>query len=155
MIEIERKFLVKNNNFITEATSQTRIVQGYLNSDPLRTVRIRIKGDKGFITIKGKSNESGTSRLEWEKEIPLDEAEQLLLLCEEGIIDKIRYEITKGNHCYEVDIFNNENKGLIIAEIELKNENEPFEKPEWLAEEVTQDHRYYNSYLSNNPFTKW
>lgn len=155
MIEIERKFLVKNNNFITEATSQTRIVQGYLNSHPERTVRIRIKGNKGYITIKGKSNESGTSRLEWEKEIALEEAENLLQLCEEGIIDKIRYEVPKGKHCYEVDVFNDENEGLIVAEIELKNENEPFEKPDWLAEEVTQDQRYYNAYLSNNPFTKW
>lgn len=155
MIEIERKFLVKNNNFITEATSQTRIVQGYLNSHPERTVRIRIKGNKGYITIKGKSNESGTSRLEWEKEIALEEAENLLQLCEEGIINKIRYEVPKGNHCYEVDVFNDENSGLIVAEIELNNENEPFLKPEWLAQEVTQDHRYYNAYLSNHPFTKW
>ncbi|MFM2395367.1 MAG: hypothetical protein RLZZ546_3350 [Bacteroidota bacterium] len=155
MIEIERKFLVKNTNFIAAATTQTRIVQGYLNSDPERTVRIRIKGNKGYITIKGKSNESGTTRLEWEKEIELDDAERLLLLCEKGKIDKIRYEIPIGNHCYEVDRFNDENEGLIIAEIELKNENELFEKPEWLAEEVTQDHRYYNSYLSNHPFTKW
>lgn len=155
MIEIERKFLVKNNNFITEATSQTRIVQGYLNSDPERTVRIRVKGNKGYITIKGKSNESGTSRLEWEKEIALEEAENLLQLCEEGIIDKIRYEVPKGNHCYEVDVFNDENSGLIVAEIELNSENEPFLKPEWLGQEVTQNHRYYNAYLSNNPFTKW
>lgn len=155
MIEIERKFLVKNNNFVSEAISQTRIVQGYLNSNPERTVRIRIKGNKGYITIKGKSNETGTTRLEWEKEISLNEAEQLLTLCENGIIDKIRYEIPVGNHFYEVDIFTGVNNGLIIAEIELQSENEWFEKPNWLDIEVTQDERYYNSYLSNNPFSKW
>lgn len=155
MIEIERKFLVTNEGFLSKATSQTRIVQGYLNSNPERTVRIRIKGDKGFITIKGKSNESGTTRLEWEKEIPLTEAEQLLLLCESGVIDKIRYEIPVGIHLYEVDMFLGNNEGLIIAEIELQSENEWFEKPNWLGNEVTSDPRYYNSYLSNNPFTQW
>lgn len=155
MIEIERKFLVINESFLTQATSHTRIVQGYLNSNPERTVRIRIKGEKGFLTIKGKSNETGTTRLEWEKEIPLNEAEQLLALCESGVIDKIRYEVPIGNHFYEVDIFSNENQGLIIAEIELQSENEWFEKPNWLGQEVTTDKRYYNSYLSNNPFTKW
>jgi adenylate cyclase len=155
MIEIERKFLVINESFLTQATSHTRIVQGYLNSNPERTVRIRIKGEKGFLTIKGKSNETGTTRLEWEKEIPLNEAEQLLALCESGVIDKIRYEVPIGNHFYEVDVFSNENQGLIIAEIELQSENEWFEKPNWLGQEVTTDKRYYNSYLSNNPFTKW
>lgn len=155
MIEIERKFLVVNESFLTQATSHTRIVQGYLNSNPVRTVRIRIKGENGYITIKGKSNESGTTRLEWEKKIPLNEAEQLLALCESGVIDKIRYEVPVGNHFYEVDIFSNENQGLIIAEIELQSENEWFEKPNWLGQEVTTDERYYNSYLSNNPFTKW
>lgn len=155
MIEIERKFLVINESFLTQATSHTRIVQGYLNSNPERTVRIRIKGENGYITIKGKSNESGTTRLEWEKKIPLNEAEQLLALCESGVIDKIRYEVPVGNHFYEVDVFSNENQGLIIAEIELQSENEWFEKPNWLGQEVTTDERYYNSYLSNNPFTKW
>ncbi|WP_136667302.1 CYTH domain-containing protein [Flavobacterium sp. H122] len=155
MIEIERKFLVNNEVFLTQATSHNRIVQGYLNSNPERTVRIRIKGEKGFITIKGKSNDTGTTRLEWEKEIPLNEAEQLLALCETGVIDKIRYEVPVGNHFYEVDVFSGNNYGLIIAEIELQSENEWFEKPDWLGEEVTKDRRYYNSYLSNNPFTAW
>lgn len=155
MIEIERKFLVNNEAFLTQATSQNRIVQGYLNSNPERTVRIRIKGEKGFLTIKGKSNETGTTRLEWEKEIPLNEAEQLLALCETGAIDKIRYEVPVGNHFYEVDVFFGDNIGLIIAEIELQSENEWFEKPDWLGEEVTKDERFYNSYLSNNPFTTW
>jgi adenylate cyclase len=155
MIEIERKFLVLNADFKTEASSQNRIVQGYLNSHPERTVRVRIKGDKGFLTIKGKSYASGTTRMEWEKEIPLVEAEQLLLLCEKGVIDKIRYEIPIGNHIYEVDLFEGENKGLTIAEIELRSENESFEKPNWLGQEVTTDKRYYNSYLSKNPYLNW
>jgi adenylate cyclase len=155
MVEIERKFLVANNSFINEATSQNRIVQGYLNSNPERTVRVRIKGEKGFITIKGKGNESGTTRTEWEKEISLSEAEALLLLCENGIIDKIRYEVPVGNHTYEVDVFSGENQGLVIAEIELISEDEIFETPSWLGTEVTGDIRYYNAYLSNTPYLKW
>ena len=155
MIEIERKFLVTSNEFIAEAFSQKRIVQAYLSSVPERTVRIRIKGDKGFITIKGKSNESGMSRLEWEKEIGVQEAETLLSICEKGMIDKIRYEIRKGNHIVEVDVFSGENEGLIMAEIELKDENETFEKPHWLGEEVTNDERYYNVYLTQKPFKNW
>lgn len=155
MIEIERKFLVVNNDFKSQATSENRIVQGYLNSNPERTVRVRIKGNKGFLTIKGKGNESGTSRMEWEKEINLQDAEQLLSLCEKGSIDKIRYEIPLGNHTYEVDVFAGENNGLIIAEIELQSEDEIFETPSWLGKEVTGDERYYNAYLSNTPFLSW
>lgn len=155
MIEIERKFLVVNDDFKVQATSQNRIVQGYLNSNPERTVRVRIKGNEGFLTIKGKGNESGTTRLEWETAIALDEAEQLLALCEKGSIDKIRYEIPVGKHTYEVDVFAGENKGLIIAEIELTREDETYETPSWLGEEVTGDERYYNAYLSNRPYTSW
>jgi CYTH domain-containing protein len=155
MQETERKFLVASDDFKTLAFSQNRIVQGYLNSHPERTVRVRIKGDKGFLTIKGKGNESGTTRLEWEREIPLTEAEQLLPLCEQGTIDKIRHEISVGNHVYEVDVFSGENEGLIIAEIELASETESFEKPSWLGKEVTGDERYYNAYLSNHPFNNW
>lgn len=155
MIEIERKFLVLNYDFLSRATSKNRIVQGYLNSNPERTVRVRIKGDKGFLTIKGKGNESGTTRMEWEKEIDLLEAEQLLLLCENGIIDKIRYEIPTGNHVYEVDVFMGDNLGLVIAEIELTSEYENFEKPDWIGNEVTGDERYYNAYLCNSPFVSW
>ncbi|MFM9988147.1 CYTH domain-containing protein [Flavobacterium sp.] len=155
MIEIERKFLVLNNDFIALAVAKNRIVQGYLNSNPERTVRVRIKGSKGFLTIKGKGNDSGTTRLEWETEIPLAEAEKLLSICENGVIDKIRYEIPLGKHIYEVDVFAGENNGLIIAEIELDDENESFEKPNWLGQEVTGDNRYYNAYLSNNPFGSW
>ena len=155
MNEIERKFLVTSNAFLLESTASYRIVQGYLNTAPERTVRIRIKGTKGFITIKGKGNTSGTTRFEWEKEIPLSEAEQLLLLCELGVIDKIRYEVKMGSHVYEVDVFSGVNEGLIIAEIELSDENETFEKPMWLGREVTNDNRYYNAFISNNPFKNW
>ena len=155
MIEIERKFLVLNNDFMTLAVAKNRIVQGYLNSNPERTVRVRIKGNKGFLTIKGKGNDSGTTRLEWETEIPLTEAEKLLAICENGVIDKTRYEIPSGKHTYEVDVFAEQNNGLIVAEIELNNENEFFEKPNWLGQEVTSDTRYYNAYLSNNPFGSW
>lgn len=155
MEEIERKFLVNSTEFIQESSLQNRIVQGYLNSDPSRTVRVRIKGEKGFLTIKGKGNASGTTRFEWEKEIAVAEAELLLQLCEKGIIDKIRYEIPIGKHTFEVDVFSGENQGLIIAEVELSSENEFFEKPHWLGMEVTGDKRYYNSYLSENPFATW
>ena len=155
MEEIERKFLVTNTDFISESNSNNRIVQGYLNSDPSRTVRVRIKGEQGFLTIKGKGNASGTTRFEWEKEIDVAEAEALLLLCEKGIIDKIRYEILVGKHTFEVDVFSGENQGLIMAEVELSNENDFFEKPKCLGNEVTGDKRYYNSYLSKNPFISW
>ena len=155
MTEIERKFLVTGTDFISESTTQFRIVQGYLNSNPERTVRIRIKGNRGYITIKGKGNESGMSRFEWEKEISVIEAEALLALCEKGVIDKTRYEVPMGNHTYEVDAFTGENEGLTVAEIELQSENESFEKPNWLGKEVTSDERYYNAYLSNNPFKSW
>lgn len=155
MIEIERKFLVLSNDFINESFSQKRIVQGYLSSTPERTVRVRIKGDKGYLTIKGKSSANGTTRLEWEREIGLMDAETLLTICESGIIDKVRYEVTVGRHVYEVDIFSGENDGLVIAEIELESEFESFEKPTWLGKEVTNDERYYNAYLSKNPFSRW
>jgi adenylate cyclase len=155
MIEIEKKFLVLNNSFKTAAFAKNRIAQGYLSSVPERTVRVRIKGDKGYLTIKGTSNDTGMSRFEWEKEIPVEEAQQLLLLCEKGVIDKTRFEVKIGNHIFEVDEFYGENEGLIIAEIELDSETETFEKPHWLGEEVTNDKRYYNSYLSNHPYKKW
>lgn len=155
MTEIERKFLVLNSNYKQEAFAQTRISQGYLNSHPERTVRVRVKGDKGYLTIKGMGNESGTTRMEWETEISIAEAQQLLALCEEGVIDKIRYEVKAGRHTFEVDEFFGENKGLVIAEVELDDENEAFAKPAWLGQEVTGDERYYNAYLSRNPFTTW
>ncbi len=155
MIEIERKFLVTSNNFKNEAQKSTRIMQGFLNTDPERTVRIRIKGDQGFITVKGIGNESGTSRFEWEKEIDVNDAEQLLKICEPGIIEKTRYEIQSGRHTVEVDEFFGQNQGLIVAEIELNHENESFLKPDWLGKEVTGDPKYYNAQLSKNPFVLW
>jgi adenylate cyclase len=155
MIEIERKFLVTDDSFKAAAYAQNRIKQGYLSSVPERTVRVRVKGDKGFLTIKGISNHTGMSRFEWEKEIPLEEANQLLLLCETGVIDKTRFEVKTGNHVFEIDEFYGENEGLTMAEIELESETASFQKPNWLGKEVTNDKRYYNSYLSNNPYKNW
>ena len=155
MIEIERKFLVKNDSFKKEAFTKNRIMQGYLSSVAERTVRIRLKGETAYLTIKGASNESGLSRFEWEKEIPIADAKNLILLSEAGIIDKTRFEIKIGIHLFEVDEFYGENDGLIIAEIELTSETETFIKPDWLGEEVTNDIRYYNAYLSSNPYNKW
>lgn len=155
MVEIERKFLVTSEDFKEEAFAKHQIAQGYLNSNPDRTVRIRIKGESGFLTIKGKNNDSGTTRFEWETEIALMEAKPLLDLCEKGILLKTRYEIQVGKHVYEVDVFHGENEGLIIAEIELSSEQEVFEKPNWLGKEVTGDNRYYNSYISQKPFATW
>jgi adenylate cyclase len=155
MIEIERKYLVTSLAFKKECHAKNEIAQGYLNSNPERTVRIRIKGTVGYITIKGVGNESGTSRFEWEKEIPVNEAKQLLQLCEKGVIEKTRYEVKSGKHIIEVDVFYGENEGLIIAEIELENENEQIIKPDWLGEEVTNNSKYYNSYLSQNHYKNW
>jgi adenylate cyclase len=155
MIEIERKFLTTSDEFKSVAFKQNRIVQGYLSTVPERTIRVRIKDEKGFLTIKGISNESGLSRFEWEKEVPILEADALLKICEKGVIDKTRYEVKVGNHIFEIDEFHGENKGLIIAEIELSSEDEVFEKPNWLGKEVTNDSRYYNSYLSKNSFINW
>ncbi|MCB4798163.1 CYTH domain-containing protein [Neotamlana laminarinivorans] len=155
MIEIERKFLVKTEAFKTEAYKQTRLVQGYLNSHKDRAVRVRLKDDSGFLTIKGASSYSGMSRFEWEKEISKHEAEALLNICEPGIIDKIRYEVKVKNHTFEIDEFFGNNQGLVVAEVELKSESESFEKPLWLGKEVTGDAKYYNSQLIKNPFKNW
>lgn len=152
--EIEHKFLVKGN-FKALAIKSTRITQGYLSSIPERTVRVRIKGDKGYITIKGIGDASGASRYEWEKEIPVNEVEDLLKICEPGVIDKTRYLVPIGNHNYEVDEFYGDNEGLIVAEVELNDIDEEFDKPEWLGEEVTGDVKYYNSMLMKNPYKKW
>jgi adenylate cyclase len=152
--EIERKFLVKGD-FKGEAFKATRITQGYLSSVPERTVRVRTKGDKGFITIKGIGNKSGASRFEWEKEISVDDVKALLELCEPGIIDKTRYLIKAGEYTYEVDEFYGDNEGLIMAEIELPDENVEFVRPSWLGEEVTGDKRFYNSMLMKNPYKNW
>lgn len=153
--EIERKFLVLSPAYKTAAVKQTRITQGYLSSVPERTVRVRIKGKAGFITIKGIGNDSGASRYEWEKEIPVTEVEELLKICEPGVIDKTRYEVKAGNHTFEIDEFYGENLGLTVAEVELSNEEDHFVKPEWLGKEVTGEVNYYNSMLMKHPYTKW
>ena len=152
--EIERKFLV-TGDFRPHAIRTARIVQGYICTVPERTVRIRINDDKGYITIKGSTSANGRSRYEWEKEIPVSEAEELILLCEPGIIDKTRYFIPCGEHLFEVDQFHGENEGLIIAEIELQTEDESFERPAWLGTEVTNDARYYNASLVHLPYSRW
>ena len=152
--EVERKFLVAGD-FKPFAQKATRITQGYLSSVPERTVRVRIKGEKGFITIKGIGSASGASRYEWEKEIPVAEVEELLKICEPGVIDKTRYLVEAGEHTYEVDEFYGDNEGLVVAEVELAAEDEAFVKPEWLGEEVTGDVKYYNSMLMKNPYKNW
>lgn len=152
--EIERKFLVQGE-FKSSAYASERIVQGYLSSVPERTVRVRALGDKGFLTIKGIADKKGVSRYEWEKEIPVSEALELMKLCEPGIIDKVRYFIKCGTHIFEVDEFHGENAGLIMAEVELRFAAEDFERPGWLGEEVTGDKRYYNAMLSKHPYAKW
>lgn len=152
--EIERKFLV-NGEYKSLALKQTRIIQGYLCSVPERTVRVRVKGDKGYITVKGIAGISGASRYEWEKEIGIEDAKELLAICEPGVIDKTRFIVKSGRHSFEVDEFYGENIGLTLAEVELSSEDELFEKPDWLGAEVTGDARFYNSMLVKNPFTKW
>ena len=153
--EIERKFLVRNDSFKKLAYNYSRIAQGYICSGRGRTVRVRIRDEKGFLTIKGPAGENGLSRYEWEKEIPLDEAQELMKLCEPGMIDKTRYLVKSGKHVFEVDEFYGENEGLTIAEVELESEDESYEKPDFIGEEVTGDVRYYNSFLMKNPFTRW
>lgn len=152
--EIERKFLV-DGDFKPEASASQRIVQGYLSSVPERTVRVRIKGDRGYLTIKGIGSDSGASRYEWEREIPAGEAEDLLALCEPGVIDKTRHLVSRGAHTFEVDEFHGDNAGLVVAEVELGSEDEDFERPDWLGEEVTGQTRYYNSQLMQHPFRDW
>ncbi len=152
--EIERKFLV-SGEFKEFSRKATRITQGYLSSVPERTVRVRIKGDKGYITIKGKGNDSGASRFEWEKEISVQEVQDLLAICEPGVIDKTRYLVDSGNVVFEVDEFYGDNEGLVVAEVELKSEEQNFDKPSWLGDEVTGDVRYYNSMLMKNPYKNW
>ncbi|MDU8884775.1 CYTH domain-containing protein [Yeosuana sp. MJ-SS3] len=155
MTEIERKFLVLSEAFKEEAFKKTTIIQGFLNTHPERTVRVRIHGNKGFLTVKGISSEEGLSRFEWETEISLKEARSLLNLCEKGLIEKTRFEVKAGNHIFEIDEFLKDNQGLIIAEVELNTEDEKFSKPEWLGKEVTGEIKYYNSQLGINPYNTW
>ena len=150
MIEIERKFLVKAYDYRKEAHRKTKIIQGYLTKDPKRTVRVRIREDQGFLTIKGMSSEDGLSRFEWEKEIPLNEAQELITLCLPTVIEKTRYEVTYKGVLFEVDEFEGTHSGLVVVEIELNSTEDIFEIPKWVDKEVTGDKKYYNSYLSNS-----
>lgn len=152
--EIERKFMV-NGEFKQFARKVVRISQGYLSSVPERTVRVRVRDNQGFITVKGRSDEFGVSRFEWEKEISAEDARELLKLCERGVIDKSRYLVDFAGHTFEVDEFYGDNEGLVMAELELKNQDEPYERPSWLGDEVTGDSRYYNAALSKNPYKEW
>ena len=154
-IEIERKYLVRDTSYRTMANSSAHIAQGYISQDPERTVRVRIKNEKGYITIKGLPNELGWSRYEFEKEISIDEAKELLKLCIPPIIDKIRYNVPYKGILVEIDEFSGENTGLVVAEIELESENQVFEKPDFIDKEVTGDVRYYNVSLSKTPYNKW
>lgn len=152
--ETERKFLVEGD-YRADATESSRIVQGYLSAVAARTVRVRIRGERGYLTIKGAGNDSGLSRYEWEREIPLAEAEELIALCEPGVIDKTRHLVPVGDHVYEVDEFHGDNAGLVIAEIELAGETEAFERPDWLGREVTGEVEYYNAMLMRHPYATW
>lgn len=153
-LEIERKFLVEGD-FKSQAYSSSRIKQGYILSANGKTVRVRMRGDKGFLTIKGPSDIAGISRYEFEKEITPEEAEQLFKLCEPGIIDKTRYLVKSGKHTFEVDEFYGDNEGLVMAEVELSSEDEEYLKPNFIGREVTGDRKYYNSHLRKFPFKIW
>ena len=172
-LEIERKFLVAGD-YKPFAVSHSRITQGYISSASGRTVRVRIRGDKGYLTIKGPASSFsgaipvpaitipahgplGFTRFEWEIEIPVADAESLMAICEPGVIDKTRWLVPAGDgvHTWEVDEFHGDNDGLVVAEIELRSEDDTFEKPSWLGEEVTGDRRYYNSMLTKRPFRTW
>lgn len=154
-LEIERKFLVLGSDYKSQAFSFSRIKQGYLCSTGGKTVRVRIRGDKGYLTIKSPSDKAGLSRYEFEKEITVEEAEQLFKLCEPGVIDKTRYLVRSGKHVFEVDEFYGENEGLVLAEVELETEDEPYVKPDFIGQEVTGDRRYYNSHLRVCPYSSF
>ena len=153
--EIERKFLVKDSSYKNMAVSSSRITQGYICSDRGRTVRVRIRNEKGYLTIKGPSADNGLSRYEWEHEIPIDEALELMKLCLPGMIDKTRYLVEFGKHVFEVDEFYGDNEGLVVAEVELGSIDEKYEIPTFLGEEVTGQVKYYNSFLMKYPFKNW
>jgi CYTH domain-containing protein len=153
-MEIERKFLVKGD-FKEDAIRRERIVQGYICVEKERTVRVRIHGDQGFLTIKGAADEKGWSRYEFEQTISIDDAEELMKLCLPGVIEKVRHWVQVGTHLWEVDVFQSDNEGLTVAEIELSSEDEAFELPIWAGIEVTGEAKYYNAMLSQNPFCQW
>ena len=154
-LEIERKFLVLNDSYRRSAKSQSRIRQGYICSGHGRTVRVRLRDSRAYLTIKGPSVDGGLSRYEFEKEITLDEAAHLFALCEPGAIDKVRYLVDYCGHTFEIDEFHGDNEGLVMAEVELGKENESVEMPGFIGREVTGDRRFYNSYLTKCPFKMW
>ncbi len=154
-LEIERKFLVRDDSYRRLAFGSSRVKQGYICRERGRTVRVRLRDGVGYITIKGPSSHGGMTRYEFEKEITADEAEELFHLCEPALIDKTRYLVRSGRHVFEVDEFYGDNDGLVVAEVELESEDEPFEKPGFIGEEVTADRRFYNSNLSRFPFAVW
>lgn len=154
-LEIERKFLVKKGGAYKRAAfSSSHIQQGYIPSETA-TVRIRLRDDKAFLTIKSKSADGGLSRYEFEKEILPDEARELLKLCQGGVIDKHRYLVRSGNHVFEVDEFHGDNDGLVMAEVELASKDESFEKPSFIGPEVTGDRRFYNKHMLRFPYGLW
>ena len=155
MIEIERKFLVKDHRFENEAVTSRTIKQGFLSTDPNRTVRIRVEETGGFITVKGISTDGGVSRFEWENSLSKEAAEALFKLCLPGKIEKTRHVVSVGSHHFEVDVFYGDNQGLVIAEVELSDPKQEFEKPAWLGKEVTGELKYYNSMLSQKPYKEW
>lgn len=153
-IEIERKFLLKNDTWKSEADNGTQFVQGYLVGSKKSSVRIRIEGDNAFINIKSATLD--ITRKEYQYEIPVSEARELLkTLCEPPLIDKTRYIVNKGSHKWEIDVFAGDNDGLIVAEIELNHENEQFDKPDWIGKEVSEQQRYYNVCLVKHPYKDW
>ena len=154
-LEIERKFLVRDDSYKALAYDSSRIRQGYICSAKGRTVRVHTRGSKAYLTIKGPSDQKGMSRYEFEKETTLDEAAHLFALCEPGAIDKTRYLVKSGSHTFEVDEFYGDNEGLVMAEVELHSENEPFDKPAFISTEVTGDRRFYNAHLTKTPFKLW
>ena len=154
-IETERKFLVRDDSYKAGAVESHRIRQGYIAHDSGRSVRVRIRDDQGFLTVKGPFL-GEASRPEWEKEISRPEAEDLFLLCKPGRVDKTRWIVPEGTgRFFEVDEFHGDNEGLVMAEIELGSEEEAFSHPSWLGEEVTGDKQYYNSYLARIPYKYW
>ncbi len=152
-IEIERKFLVTNSDWKSITNKETLIKQGYITSNLKRTVRVRVKEEKGFLTIKGKT--VNTSRAEYEYEIPLSEALELMNLCEGPLIEKTRYEVIQNGDLWEVDVFEGANKGLIVAELELESEDQEVTLPDWVGKEVSHEEKYFNSKLINNPYRGW
>ena len=154
-MEIERKFLVRGSDYRHQARSSSHIRQGYISSGGRCTIRVRLRDDEAFLTIKGPSLDGGLSRYEFEKAITLEEGEHLMLLCEPGIIDKTRYLVSSGAHTFEVDEFHGDNEGLVVAEVELHSADEPFVKPSFIGDEVTGIRKYYNSHLRVYPYSQW